>query len=456
MNEAVFKLLCPFQLRWLRENAPLAGGEKSRRIGWTWMHALGAVLGRAGKRKTCNYYHSSTDQTASVEFIDYCGEWARMVNAVAVVAEEKEVIDEQEITSLVMKFQNGSKIVAGSSNPKFFRSKGGEVGLDEYAFARDGRELYKAAHATAMFWGYPLRFWSTHNGPTSYFNQLITQIRNGQMKGVVHRVTILDAVADGIVERIEMRRKRLDYIPDPDESARRAWLDELRATCPDQDTWDQEYMCVPSTDQGSLLNYELIQGCEVANLELWDGVDGVAESRALYAGFDVGRKHDLSVLWILERVGDVFWTRVLKTLKNTTFSAQEGLIDQVMSNRAVRRMCIDSSGLGMDMAERLKQRWGAHRLEPVNFTAPVKADLALPLLQLFQDRRARVPAEAEVREDLHKIRRVITTSGNVRFEAERSESGHADRFWSLALAHHAADMRNVPLPAPLLYKPGGW
>jgi len=29
-------------------------------------------------------------------------------------------------------------------------------------------------------------------------------------------------------------------------------------------------------------------------------------------------------------------------------------------------------------------------------------------------------------------------AGNIRFTAERSEEGHADRFWALALAIHAA------------------
>jgi phage FluMu gp28-like protein len=48
------------------------------------------------------------------------------------------VIDDEKITTLVMTFANGNKIVAGSSNPKFFRSKGGAAGLDEFAFHRDG------------------------------------------------------------------------------------------------------------------------------------------------------------------------------------------------------------------------------------------------------------------------------------------------------------------------------
>jgi phage FluMu gp28-like protein len=213
-----FNLLCPFQKRWLADRAALAIGEKSRRIGWTWTQALGAVLDRV--EGNSDYFHSSADMTASTEFIEDCADWAKMVNAVAVVEDEKEVIGDEEINTLVMRFANGNKIVAGSSNPKFFRSKGGAAGLDEFAFHARGRDLFKAAHATAMFWGYPLRVWSTHNGPGSYFNRLLTQAREGKLAAALHKVTILDAVADGIVERIDMRRLKLDHVPEPDDVRR--------------------------------------------------------------------------------------------------------------------------------------------------------------------------------------------------------------------------------------------
>jgi phage FluMu gp28-like protein len=455
MND-MFKILCPFQIRWLRETAPLAMGEKSRRIGWTWMHALKVVLDRAErgiKQGGSHYYHSSADMTAAIEFIDYCGFWAGVLNAVASVTEEVEVIDDEQMTTRVLTFANGARIVAGSSNPKFFRSKGGEVGLDEFAFHRDGRELYKAAHATAMFWGYPLRAWSTHNGPGSYFNQLLGAIRSGAMKGAVHRVTIEDAVNDGIVERIIMRKKRLPDVPAPDPIARREWLDELRATCPDEDTWNEEYMCIPSSDQGSLLNYELIGACEAPNLELW--TDVALGQRTLYAGFDVGRKRDLSVLWIVEKIGDVYWTRMVKVLYRMNFTAQEELLAGVLLHPSVKRLCIDATGIGAMMAERLGQRFG-HRAEAVTFTSPVKSELAMPLLRAFQDRLLRIPAASDIREDLHKVRKVVTASGNIRFEADRDDAGHSDRFWALALAYHAADPKQGPVPAPMAHKPRGW
>jgi phage FluMu gp28-like protein len=121
---------------------------------------------------------------------------------------------------------------------------------------------------------------------------------------------------------------------------------------------------------------------------------------ALYAGYDVGRRHDRSV-------------------------------------------------------ERLVQRWG-HRAEAVTFTAPAKSELAMPLLRLFQDKLVRVPAEAEVREGLHSVRKIVTAANNIRLDADRDERGHADRFWALALANHAADDFKMPLPRPLARKPLGW
>lgn len=449
--QATLDYFLPYQLDWINDPSPMSFGEKSRRIGWTYAESYRAVERRVQGKS--NLYFSSADMTAAKEFIDYCQMWARVFNAVAVESDEVEVIDEREMHTKVLTFANGKKIVAGPSNPTFFRSKGGDADADEFAFHRDGRELFKAMHATALFWGYPLRMWSTHNGPGSFFNAMIQQAKAGRIKARLHKVTILDAVDQGIVEKIKNLKAR-------DEKARQEWLDELRATCPDDDVWNEEYMCIPSTDASSLLSYDLIRACEVNNLELWlhgqlTGREIAANGRQLYAGFDVGRRRDLSCFWLLEKVGDVFWTRVLRTFDNEFFSTQEGFLNTVMP--ALKRLCIDATGMGMQMAERLQQRWGKYRVEAVNFSAPVKSELAMPIRRLFEDKLVRIPADDLVREDLHSIRKIVTTAGNVRLDADRSETdGHADRFWSLALAYHAADDNKRPLPPPLKHKPVGW
>ena len=145
----------------------------------------------------------------------------------------------------------------------------------------------------------------------------------------------------------------------------------------------------------------------------------------------------------------------MRVLENVTYTAQEELLASFLQNRAVRRLCIDSTGIGAMLAERLVHRFG-HRVEAVHFTQAVKSDLAMPLLRLFQDKLIRIPSDAAIREDLHKVRKIVTTSNNVRLEADRDAGGHADRFWALALACHAALDTPSVLPASLARKPIDW
>lgn len=453
---ATLDYFLPYQLDWIKDPSPMSIGEKSRRIGWTYAESYRAVERRV--TGPSSLYFSSADQTASREFIDYCKMWCKVYNIVAAETDE-EVIDESSqraMTTMVLTFQptkeipHARKIVAGTSNPNFFRSKGGDADGDEFAFHRDGRELVKAMHATALFWGHQLRLWSTHNGPGSYFNSMIQSARAGKLKARVHRVTILDAVDQGIVEKIKQLKSR-------DDKARQEWLDELRSTCPDEDTWNEEYLCIPSTDSTSLLSYDLIRPCEANNLQLLDAATLPHQGPPLYFGMDVGRKRDATSFWGLEKLADVFWTRMARIMQGATFSEQEGVANLLLANPRVKRFCIDSTGLGMQLAERLQQRWGKYRVEAVHFTAPVKSEIAMPVRRLFEDKLIRIPADDLVREDLHSIRKIVTAANNVRLDADRSETdGHGDRFWSLALAYHAADDNRRPLPAPQQRKPVGW
>jgi phage FluMu gp28-like protein len=164
----------------------------------------------------------------------------------------------------------------------------------------------------------------------------------------------------------------------------------------------------------------------------------------MYLGMDIGRKRDLSVLWLVERVGDVAWTRAVQVLERRPFAEQRGVLYRAMERHGVRRACIDSTGIGAQLAEEARERFGS-RVEEVTFSGPVKEDLAITAKRAFEDRRVRVPRDEDVREDLHAVQRTVTRSGNVRLDAERSERGHADRFWALALALHAGSTPAAPV-----------
>ena len=156
----------------------------------------------------------------------------------------------------------------------------------------------------------------------------------------------------------------------------------------------------------------------------------------LFAGLDIGRKKDLTVLWVLELLGDVLYTRKVITLKNMSKGDQEKVLWPWLA--LVDRCCLDYTGIGIGWGDDAQQQFGKYRVECVTFTPRVKEGLAYPVRGKLEDKKLRIPYAPEIRADLRAVTKETTAAGNIRFTAERSENGHADRFWALALAIQAA------------------
>jgi len=75
----------------------------------------------------------------------------------------------------------------------------------------------------------------------------------------------------------------------------------------------------------------------------------------------------------------------------------------------------------------------------------VKEELAYPVRGAMEDRNLRIPYDPRIRADLRQLTKSVSAAGNVRFTAERSADGHADHFWALALARHAAAQPAAPI-----------
>ncbi len=163
----------------------------------------------------------------------------------------------------------------------------------------------------------------------------------------------------------------------------------------------------------------------------------------------MGRKHDLSVLVVLERTREEFRWRGAVDLAKAPFHEQFELLSSVLAMRGVRRLAIDQSGLGMQLAEELVLKCHS-RVEPITMTAPVKESLASRILAVFQRGEINIPDHRALIDDLHSMQRTVTIAGNVRYAAPREAGSHADRWTALALALHAAGTARPSLP----YVPG--
>ena len=137
-----------------------------------------------------------------------------------------------------------------------------------------------------------------------------------------------------------------------------------------------------------------------------------------------------------ERIGDVLWDRLRIELQNKTFSEIEHELWPILESPEVKRCCIDATGLGMQLAERAKERFG-WKVEKIHFTPAVKEELAFTLRSAFEDRTIRIDPDPKLRADLRGIKKEVTSAGNIRFVGE-SEDSHCDRFWAMALRQHAA------------------
>ncbi len=414
-----------YQKDWLNDNSKVKLAAKSRRIGLSWVQSFEDVrdaLTLKIRNKVCDVWFTSADLSAAKEYINYCKFWAKAFNAGLYDLGEVVIDEEKGIKALSLEFSNGARINAISSNPSAFRSKGGKVVIDEFAFHKNPNELWKAAKPV-ITWGYPLRIISSLNGTNNLFYKFIQLIKQGKLNWSLHEIDIFKAVNDGLVDKIYDRQTTGEE--------RKAWLDELKESCGDDVTWQQEFCCVAVDEASAFITYEDINAC--CEDTLFADLSGVKDD--LYLGFDVARKKDLSVICVFEKKGSVFFLRHFVELKNVQFQEQKRILFGLMKHEKVRRLCIDSTGIGMQMAEDTQLEFGKSRVEAITFTSKAKEELAYKLYYAFQDRNIRFPNIEAIKDDIHSIRRIPTSAGAIRFEADRSETdGHADRFWSFALA----------------------
>lgn len=439
-------LFLRYQARWVEDDSRLKLMEKSRQIGLSWATAYATVERTARADARLDEWVSSRDEMQAKLFIEDCKMWA---SALAVAADDlgEQVIDQStKASAFVLQFANGKRIHSMSSSPDAQAGKRGGRILDEFALHPDPRKLWSIAYP-GITWGGSMEVISTHRGSANFFNQLVKEAREqGNPKNIsLHRVTLQDALEDGFLWKLQQMLPKDDQRQAMDEADYFAFV---RSGAADEESFQQEYMCNPADDASAWLPYDLITPCEHADA----GEASTYAGGACFVGMDFAARGDLTVIAVLEEVGDVLWCRELVELRRTSFAEQLSHLDRIMRSYRVVRAALDQTGLGEMPVEEAKRRHGMLRVEGVLFSSARKLDMATALKQRFEDRSIRIPGRPELRADLHAVKRESGPTGAPRLVAERTEAGHADRFWSLALAAAAGQGERLVIapfePAP--------
>jgi phage FluMu gp28-like protein len=453
----------PYQAKWVADKSRLNIALWSRQSGKSFGATFRAVRSCVKNKTTWIFLSKGERQSrllmekvkAHLEAVTKIKDWIET----DFLLESEDEDGRTRVKQLEARLENGSVMYGLPANPDTARGYSGNVTLDEFAFHKDSRKIYSALYPSIMR-GFTLEVISTANGTQGKFYDIAKEaglvpgyVRQADCYWSAHLVDIYYACMEGLADTIPppppppqswiewARRQFAQRYERPATERMINFVAALRAGEDDEESWQQEFECLFLSDAANYIPMELVLGC-VSEAASTDTPPDLLSGKELYLGIDIGRKRDLTVAWLFEKLGDTLWSRVLLTMKGRTFDAQEtaicDLIEGTAPNSQVRRCAVDESGLGMMLAERLAKKYGA-LVEPVTFTAQVKERLAPMVKKAFEDRTVRIPDNREVRSDMNAVKRFVTPAGNIRFDAEHTDKGHADRFWALALALNAAE-----------------
>lgn len=418
---AALVILYAYQKAWIADESRFKLMVKGRQTGLTFSTTLRHVRRRLAKKGTTVWISASERQ--SKEAIEYC-KTHLLAAREAFDYEEIEFPKTDEKAYQITFQHNGARIIAMPANPDTIRGFSGDVVLDEFAFHRDAVKIWRAAMAIISR-GHSLEVISTPNGQAGKYwdicqaagvNPLGEMNLRQWTKGIwsVHWLDIYSAVREGCPVDVNA----------------------LREAAGDEDTWLQEYCCVFLADAQNYIPMELVVACESVDARMDTDLFDLAELRGrVFQGVDIGRKKDRTVDIALEEVGDVLWMRLMQTMERTPFAAQFSMIDPVA--RIAARSCVDSTGIGAQIGEDLRRKHG-EKVEPVEFNIANKEAMATAMKRRFEERKIRIVSSPSLRRSINAVKRYTSTTGHFRFDAERTDQGHADEFWALALATAAA------------------
>jgi phage FluMu gp28-like protein len=329
-----------------------------------------------------------------------------------------------------------------AANPRTARGFSGDLILDEFAFHQDDIAIWEAAEPIlSSNKDFLCRIASTGNGRNNMFYRMAT---GGRVK--FSRLSRSEAWKMGV--KIYDPDTRVEITPA-----------EARARAEDKVAYDQNYELAFIGGGAPLLASDVVLAAEQFDCgETSDGPPSEAILARLkkalglrFIGIDIGRHRDLTVATILELLEGKFYTRAVIRLAATPFKEQLAILSRVIEAADPIGGCVDMTGVGLGLAEDLSEKYPG-KLTGIHFaqTTPwidgldVKTPeaMAVNLLGLFEAERIKIPPEATLRSSLQLPERSGTTRGMI--YTPRTGAGHADDFWSLALAAWSARSYETP------------
>jgi phage FluMu gp28-like protein len=483
-SKAESRYFLEYQLAWIGDESAQRLAEKSVRIGWTYADAFKNVRKRLRHARR-DYLFSTKDEPTAVEYVETCYRFAELYNLTKSILSRgieylkvprfdelgKDTGFTDDVKVGMIKFDNGSRIIAFSSNPNAMRAFGGDVGLDEFAFHPNPEALWASASGRVT-WGFDIGVWSSHNGDGTLFLQFVREAQLGQGGWSYYRVTIEDAVEMGLVEKINQTSgahlTRAEFIAAARQRARL------------QEVFDQEYMCQPRGGMNPIVPWSAIQRCEqdyeIERIHLESqkivqlfgefhpatAADRVlrieeyirstfaklfAERLAHLGGFDVAAsgQGDLAAIYTDRKLGDVQQLGGLFTCRTEDWHFLQTVLFVFLRSLTAPTFCGDETGLGRQICWTAAQHFPGI-FHPINFRGE-KHDMGFALMNQLTVAEKQFPkSEPDIGADFFALRKDYQAKRWIFSEGSNplNQASHCDIAWAGALSTKAGSMQGGP------------
>lgn len=478
----------PYQLKWIVDDSTMRLAEKSVRIGWTYCDAFKNTRKRL-HHKNRDYLFATKDQQSAIEYLDQCKKFAEMfdftrsilssgietMNVEAEDAAGKKFT--QEVKFGVIKFDNGSRIIAFSANPYAMAVFGGDVGLDEFAKHPNAEKLWETAQGR-ITWGYDLGVWSAHDGTDTLFYQFSREAHAGKGAWNHYRVTMEDAVDMGLLDKIN------------DITGKTMSREEFIQSCKDRarlpEIYEQAYNCNPSGATNAIVPWTQIEQCRVdhaierVHLEAhqiaeifgaYDRNTKHAREKAIGSfmrqsfprmfsepghrrlGFDVAAsgQGDLAAIYIDGKQNGRSVQDALFTCRTDDWHFLKHALWSMMADVGGLRGAGDETGLGKQICWETSQEF-PNRFSGVNFSSQ-KHSMGMRLMNQLAEASKCFPKDHDdIAQDYFSMRKTYSGSRWVFSESRNNlnPASHCDIAWAGALASEADALANVECEAYLI------
>ncbi len=427
----------PCQTEYILDDSPILLVEKSRQIGITWASGFKVPYKIFTSDIPQDYFWISKDEFTAKLFLQDVLFWIQFINIMFNHKKEfkQDIIDMKGVQTTRIKFDCGSNLFILSSSIDAVVGKRGNFWIDEGAVHKDLEQLYNIA-LPCTTWGYTLTIFSTHRSKQNYFYKLCDRVRKGEIVGGKLMTFTLQRVLDeGYLDRINAKKL---LVGSKTYSSPEEFYEEKKKNASSEDIFMQEYMCIPAdADSTQAIKEDDLQKVMVPKSEL---ESQPKPGGRYYAGIDIGRNRDLTVIWICEDMSTnrqpMLESRFIETMAKTEFSKQEKRMVEILQKWKPRYCMIDGTNVGANIAENLEKRFGF--CEMIKFTSLTRPKYIGDLVAYIRrDPVAlKIPDSQEIWEDILSVERYINSYGKEDYiipSHTGQSNSHGDRFSALTL-----------------------